>query len=387
MKSSFFQHLWVKTRVERLSDFSAGSHRRVLALRRSKRRRLSLEGLEDRTLLSTIQWDAVDYPTGGAWDTPGHWIGGVLPTATDNVQIELPGSGTVTTGASDSVLSLTTSTTTTVSVSNGSLTLGAATSQIGGPITVSSSGTLALSGTTLIGTGTVTDAGQLDATNTTLGLTSTTMSSGSALATNGVTIQPGATLAVGANVPVTLAAATAANTLTTLADNGTLSFAAGDTVRFASTPPPNYYYGSQIVVGSGGTLQASGTTFNSPATAAPSHTPRSSSTPAGPSRPAAAPSPSASSTSTLVPSWHAGDLSGNAFNSASVHPRHRRPVPLGHQQHQPPVPGHLHPAGHAHQRPVGGAQPDRLAEHVQPPLRLPRQLHDQPGGQLLERWG
>ena len=75
------------------------------------------------------------------------------------------------------------------------------------------------------------------------------------------TINQGASLSVGPNVAVTIAAATVADTLTTLADNGMLSFASGDMVRFGSTQP-NYYYGSQIVVGSGGLFQASGTGFS-----------------------------------------------------------------------------------------------------------------------------
>ena len=98
---------------------------------------LAIEGLENRTLLSTITWDSTDYPTGGTWDNTAHWQGGVLPGTSDTAVIDLT-SGTVTTGPSDSVLSLTTNASTTVSVANGSLTLGAATSSIGGPITVSS---------------------------------------------------------------------------------------------------------------------------------------------------------------------------------------------------------------------------------------------------------
>ena len=67
-----------------------------------------------------------------------------------------------------------------MSVSNGSLSLGAATSTINGPLTVSGSGTLALSGTTLIGTGTVTDAGKLTVSNSSgTALSNMTMASGS----------------------------------------------------------------------------------------------------------------------------------------------------------------------------------------------------------------
>ncbi len=66
------------------------------------------------------------------------------------------------------------------------------------------------------------------------------------------TVNQGATLAVGPDVPVTIGPVT-------LTDNGTVSFAAGDTVSFNDN---GYYYGSQVVVGSGGLLQASGTAFN-----------------------------------------------------------------------------------------------------------------------------
>ena len=67
-----------------------------------------------------------------------------------------------------------------------------------------------------------------------------------------------ATLTVGPNVPVLIGPG--ANYVTvTLADNGTLTFATSDTVTFNAT---NYDSTTQIVVGSGGLLSASGTTFN-----------------------------------------------------------------------------------------------------------------------------
>ena len=50
-----------------------------------------------------------------------------------------------------------------------------------------------------------------------------------------------------------------ARTLATLTDDGTLTFATGDTVSLERNPQR---HGSQIVVGSGGLLNASGTTFN-----------------------------------------------------------------------------------------------------------------------------
>ena len=75
------------------------------------------------------------------------------------------------------------------------------------------------------------------------------------------TINQGATLAVGPNVPVVLGPAMTNSGTVTIADNGTLTFAAGDTVTLNA----NYddYTTTQIVVGSGGLLTASGTTINS----------------------------------------------------------------------------------------------------------------------------
>src|SRR5262249_54534297 len=72
------------------------------------------------------------------------------------------------------------------------------------------------------------------------------------------TIDSGATLAVAANVPVQIGIG-AFNSKVTLEDDGTLSFASGDTVTFDSFT--NQGIPTQIVVGSGGLMQASGTTF------------------------------------------------------------------------------------------------------------------------------
>ena len=64
-------------RLPRSGLIDTGSSRRR---RSAGRRRLSniwpsIEGLENRTLLSTITWDSVDYPTGGTWDNAMHWMG------------------------------------------------------------------------------------------------------------------------------------------------------------------------------------------------------------------------------------------------------------------------------------------------------------------------
>ena len=71
-------------------------------------------------------WNTTTAPTGGDWDTPGNWVGGVVPTASSNVVINLTSSGTVThsTGANDAVLSLTTNGNTALSIGSGSIALG-----------------------------------------------------------------------------------------------------------------------------------------------------------------------------------------------------------------------------------------------------------------------
>ena len=71
------------------------------------------------------------------------------------------------------------------------------------------------------------------------------------------TINQGATLTVGPNL--TLLVGSAPQTTQTLTDNGTLTFAAGDVVTLNDN---NFSAVEQIVVGSGGLLSASGTTFN-----------------------------------------------------------------------------------------------------------------------------
>jgi len=64
-------------------------HRPADSLRRSgprsahTGRRLWLERLEDRTLLSTVSWIGGS----GSWTDAAHWSGGVLPGPTDDVEI------------------------------------------------------------------------------------------------------------------------------------------------------------------------------------------------------------------------------------------------------------------------------------------------------------
>ena len=166
-------------------------------------------------MLSAITWNNTAAPTGGLWKSPVTGKGAWSPPH-DNAVIDLTSTGTVTTGPNDSVRSLSTNASTTVSVSDGSLSLGAATSTINGSLTVSGSGTLAISGTTLLGVGALTDGGNLTAANSIFGLSSTTMSSGSALNAKGITIQTGAELMVAANVNVLIDPGT-------IVDDGTIN--------------------------------------------------------------------------------------------------------------------------------------------------------------------
>ncbi len=66
---------------------------------------------------------------------------------------------------------------------------------------------------------------------------------------------------MGANVPVTIGPEATNGGALTLADNGTLTFAAGNAVTLSATVEYNTL--TQIVVGSGGLLNAAGTVFNS----------------------------------------------------------------------------------------------------------------------------
>ena len=101
-----------------------------------------------------ITWNTTAAPTGGDWDTPGNWVGGNVPGPSNAVVIDLTSSGTVThsTNAADSVLSLTTNSSTTLSLGDGSITLGAGSSTLAGPVTVGAAGTLSVgAGASVVG--------------------------------------------------------------------------------------------------------------------------------------------------------------------------------------------------------------------------------------------
>ena len=138
------------TRLAQLGSIDSGSRRprRVSVRRRSVGLRPWLEGLEDRTLLATITWNTTAAPTGGNWDTPGNWNGGVVPGANDTAVIKgltSPGTVSLESGNADSVGGLTTDSTTTLEVITGSLSLGVASSStFGGNVTIEPGASLSI---------------------------------------------------------------------------------------------------------------------------------------------------------------------------------------------------------------------------------------------------
>ncbi len=157
--------------------------------------------LEPRQLLSTITWNNTVAPTGGDWDIPLNWSPAQVPGAGDDAVINLASAGTVllSSNQADGVQSLATNPNTTLTVSDGSLSLGAGNSTLGGPVNV----------------------GQ------------------------------GAALNVRAGGSVTIGVAQ------TITDDGTLTFGSGDSVSFATSSQET----TQIVVNSGGVMNASSTSF------------------------------------------------------------------------------------------------------------------------------
>ena len=88
-----------------LSKFSLNKHPQSIYVRG---RRLCLEPLEDRRLLSVIQWDGGPSGTGTSWQDPVNWVGDVLPGPIDDVAIGSAfASRTITSAANVSIHKLT----------------------------------------------------------------------------------------------------------------------------------------------------------------------------------------------------------------------------------------------------------------------------------------
>jgi hypothetical protein len=137
------------------------SSRHRIQRRRPRRPcRARLEWLEERVLLSTVDWKN---PAGGDWDVPANWSTGQVPGASDDVVIDLAGiTVTHSSTASDSIHSLTSQDA--LTISGGSLSV-ASNSVIGN--------NLGLLGATLTGAGTITVTGMLTWSGGTMGGTGT----------------------------------------------------------------------------------------------------------------------------------------------------------------------------------------------------------------------
>jgi hypothetical protein len=121
---------------------------RATIRRRDQLAHPSLQALEDRFAPATISWTN---PLGGNWGTPSNWDANRVPTGSDDVLINQTGITITHSFGIDSVRSLTSQAA--VVISGGSLTLGAALSQINDNLTTSGNGTLVLNNATLSGVG------------------------------------------------------------------------------------------------------------------------------------------------------------------------------------------------------------------------------------------
>lgn len=170
----------------RKNDRRSNKSRTVVPCQPTYRRRLPLllEALEPRTLLSTVSWTN---PAGGDWSTAANWAGGVVPNVTQDAKITIPVSGPITIDSADAAYSLT-DTTASLDITDGSLSLAAASSisknlaLAGGILSatgnVTVGGTLTESDGVLTGGGAVTVDGLLTWTGGTMSGSGTTLASG-----------------------------------------------------------------------------------------------------------------------------------------------------------------------------------------------------------------
>ncbi|MGO8746956.1 MAG: hypothetical protein ACLQNE_13295, partial [Thermoguttaceae bacterium] len=106
-----------------------------VAADRPSHRRLRIESLEQRQLLSAVAWTGAGGNSN--WDNKLNWSTGSVPGAGDAVSIILTSAATVTinSGDNESIGSLTTGSTDTLKITGGSLTI-AGTSTLSGPLTM-----------------------------------------------------------------------------------------------------------------------------------------------------------------------------------------------------------------------------------------------------------
>lgn len=157
---------------------------------RRKTWRPTLEVLEDRLSPAVVTWDGGGGPADTRWFTPANWDGDVLPTAADDVVIELPGTYTVTMNGNVTVAGLT------LGGSDGTQTL----DMQGFPLTLNGSGEVNSHGVLLVnhvlgGSGSLLVYGQMNWSSSVVSLS------------GGVTIAPDGTLLITSQTGKSLGAA------------------------------------------------------------------------------------------------------------------------------------------------------------------------------------
>ncbi len=102
------------------------------------------EHLESRTLLSNVTWTGAS--DGTSWSVAGNWSDDAVPTASDNVTIDLNGIHTITINASTQATVNSLEASDPLAISGGSLQINASSSMTGG-LAISSGGSLTAFGT------------------------------------------------------------------------------------------------------------------------------------------------------------------------------------------------------------------------------------------------
>ena len=262
-------------------EFTTLRHRRPVDRRRTLNTLLSMEPLEDRTVLSTITWSTTAAPNGGNWDVGSNWQGGVVPGSSDTAVIKgltSPGLVYMDMNKADSVAGLTTDSTTNLEVINGSLSLGVASSStLGGSVTVESGAALKVGAAASVSVdSTLSDAGAVSFSSgdqVTVGWDEEIAVSGSLTAnsttfidggnTANITFASSGTLSGGGNsfnlpiyVPYTLVASLAGNASLdeVYIEAGTISSGTLSLKLIGNNTSMSYLFASGFTVGAGGTM-------------------------------------------------------------------------------------------------------------------------------------
>ena len=262
-------------------EFTTLRHRRPVDRRRTSNTLLSMEPLEDRTVLSTITWSTTAAPNGGNWDVGSNWQGGVVPGSSDTAIIKgltSPGLVYMDMNKADSVAGLTTDSTTNLEVINGSLSLGVASSStLGGSVTVESGAALKVGAAASVSVdSTLSDAGAVTFSSgdqVTVGWDEEIAVSGSLTAnsttfidggnTANITFASSGTLSGGGNsfnlpiyVSYTLVASLAGNASLdeVYIEAGTISSGTLSLKLIGNNTSMSYLFASGFTVGAGGTM-------------------------------------------------------------------------------------------------------------------------------------